>query len=52
MKRFILYDKFVYYDGCVNMLYFNMFGDFLVFGSDDLEIVIWDWVKGKKKIVY
>jgi len=29
-----------------------MSGDLLASGSDDLDIVIWDWAKGKKKIAY
>ena len=52
VKRLTLHDKLVHHDGCVNTLHFNMSGDLLASGSDDLEIVIWDWAKGKKKIAY
>ena len=36
----------------MNTLHFNMSGDLLASGSDDPDIVIWDWAKGKKKIAY
>lgn len=52
VKRLMLHDKLVHHDGCVNTLHFNMSGDLLASGSDDLDIVIWDWAKGKKKIAY
>lgn len=52
VKRLTLHDKLVHHDGCVNTLHFNMSGDLLASGSDDLDIVIWDWAKGKKKIAY
>ena len=29
-----------------------MSGDLLASGSDDPDIVIWDWAKGEKKIAY
>lgn len=52
VKRLMLHDKLVHHDGCVNTLHFNMSGDLLASGSDDLDIVIWDWAKGKKKLAY
>ena len=36
----------------MNTLHFNMSGDLLASGSDDLDIVIWDWFKGDRKIAY
>lgn len=52
VKRLKLQEKLVHHDGCVNTLHFNMSGDLLASGSDDLDIVIWDWAKGKKKVAY
>lgn len=52
VKRLTLHDKLVHHDGCVNTLHFNMSGELLASGSDDLDIVIWDWAKGKKKLAY
>ena len=36
------------HQGCVNSLHFNPSGSLLASGSDDLDIIIWDW-KGKKR---
>ncbi|KAM3919264.1 DDB1- and CUL4-associated factor 8 isoform 1-T2 [Leptodactylus fuscus] len=33
--------------GCVNTLHFNQRGTWLASGSDDLKVVVWDWVKRK-----
>ncbi|KAG8537713.1 hypothetical protein GDO81_024036, partial [Engystomops pustulosus] len=33
--------------GCVNTLHFNQRGTWLASGSDDLKVVVWDWVKKK-----
>ena len=52
VKRLSLHNKLEHHEGCVNTLHFNMSGDLLASGSDDLDIVIWDWAKGKKKIAY
>lgn len=38
--------------GCVNTLNFNSSGDLLVSGSDDLDVVVWNWGKGKEVIRY
>ncbi|EHB09936.1 WD repeat-containing protein 42A [Heterocephalus glaber] len=31
--------------GCVNTLHFNQCGTWLASGSDDLKVVVWDWVQ-------
>ncbi|NXT75089.1 DCAF8 factor, partial [Zapornia atra] len=31
--------------GCVNTLHFNQRGTWLASGSDDLKVVVWDWVR-------
>ncbi|XP_076763520.1 DDB1- and CUL4-associated factor 8 isoform X2 [Xylocopa sonorina] len=36
------------HEGCVNALNFNKNGNLLASGSDDLNVVIWDWAIGKK----
>ncbi|KAM5129447.1 DDB1- and CUL4-associated factor 8 [Mantella aurantiaca] len=33
--------------GCVNTLHFNQRGTWLASGSDDLKVVVWDWVRKK-----
>ncbi|XP_068109647.1 DDB1- and CUL4-associated factor 8 [Hyperolius riggenbachi] len=33
--------------GCVNTLHFNQRGTWLASGSDDLKVVVWDWVRRK-----
>ena len=52
VKRLTLHENLEHHDGCVNTLHFNMSGELLASGSDDLDIVIWDWAKGKKKLAY
>ena len=52
VKRLDLHEKLDHHDGCVNTLNFNMSGDLLASGSDDLDIVVWDWAKAKKKLAY
>ncbi|XP_070551794.1 DDB1- and CUL4-associated factor 8-like [Ptychodera flava] len=41
-----------YHQGCVNTLHFNQCGNLLATGSDDLEIVLWDWARNKPNLVY
>ncbi|KAK2566684.1 DDB1- and CUL4-associated factor 8 [Acropora cervicornis] len=52
VKRLSLHHKLEHHQRCVNTLHFNMSGDLLASGSDDLDIVIWDWFKGDRKIAY
>ncbi|XP_020800024.1 DDB1- and CUL4-associated factor 8 isoform X2 [Drosophila serrata] len=37
------------HSGCVNCLNFNRFGDLLCSGSDDLNIIVWDWAKNEPR---
>ncbi|XP_016972731.1 DDB1- and CUL4-associated factor 8 [Drosophila rhopaloa] len=37
------------HDGCVNCLNFNRAGDLVCSGSDDLNIVVWDWANEKPR---
>jgi len=41
-------DRRLFSPGCVNALHFNSEGDLLASGSDDLDIVVWDWAKCKQ----
>ena len=52
VKRLSLHNNLEHHQNCVNTLHFNMSGDLLASGSDDRDIVIWDWFKGDRKIAY
>ncbi len=52
VQKFKLERKLEYHTGCVNTLNFNETGDVLASGSDDLNVVLWDWARGKKKFHY
>ncbi|XP_074652203.1 DDB1- and CUL4-associated factor 8-like [Tubulanus polymorphus] len=52
IQRLKLQTKLNKHDGCVNALHFNDKGNLLASGSDDLNIVIWDWAYSKPAIVY
>ncbi|XP_023216103.1 DDB1- and CUL4-associated factor 8-like [Centruroides sculpturatus] len=47
-----LFTKLACHEGCVNALHFNNTGNRLVSGSDDLNIVIWDWAKSTSVLSY
>eukprot|EP00249_Psilotum_nudum_P011927 c23470_g1_i1 orf=149-1600(+) len=49
IQRLQLYSNLDGHDGCVNTVHFNPSGELLVSGSDDLEIIIWDWAARLKK---
>lgn len=50
--RMTQYGKLRGHDGCVNTVSFNPAGDLLVSGSDDTNIIIWNWLAKTKKLVY
>ncbi|XP_076239277.1 DDB1- and CUL4-associated factor 8 isoform X2 [Calliopsis andreniformis] len=52
VERFELMYKLKEHNGCVNALNFNQKGNLLASGSDDLDVVIWDWAIRKKLHVY
>lgn len=52
VSRLKQHKTLTYHNGCVNTLHFNTSGDLLASGSDDLDIVIWDWAKSKKVVNY
>lgn len=47
VQRLKLHCKLEGHDGCVNALNFNRTGDKIASGSDDLQIIIWDWQRQK-----
>uniref|UniRef100_A0A0A8ZV10 Uncharacterized protein n=1 Tax=Arundo donax TaxID=35708 RepID=A0A0A8ZV10_ARUDO len=47
--RMTQYGKLRGHDGCVNTVSFNPSGDILVSSSDDMNIILWDWLAKTKK---
>ncbi|XP_010215546.1 PREDICTED: DDB1- and CUL4-associated factor 8 [Tinamus guttatus] len=45
VQRFRLQHSLEGHTGCVNTLHFNQRGTWLASGSDDLKVVVWDWVR-------
>lgn len=52
MKRIDLYGTLDGHDGCVNTVHFNPTGDILVSGSDDRQIIFWNWIAKTKILSY
>ncbi|XP_041470689.1 DDB1- and CUL4-associated factor 8-like [Lytechinus variegatus] len=52
VERLDKYCELKHHEGCVNTLHFNPGGDLLASGSDDLEIVLWDWAQQKPKLIF
>ena len=50
VKRMEFGYKLEGHKGCVNALHFNSAGDFLASGSDDRDIIIWEWENKKKAL--
>ena len=46
VKRFDIENRLKAHNGCVNCINFSHSGHLLASGSDDLQIVLWDWAKG------
>ncbi|XP_005080123.1 DDB1- and CUL4-associated factor 8 [Mesocricetus auratus] len=47
VQRFLLQRVFEGHDGCVNTVHFNERGTLLASGSDDLKVIVWDWLHQK-----
>lgn len=47
VQRLTLQHRMEGHDGCVNALHFNKSGTLIASGSDDLNIIIWDWARNK-----
>ena len=52
VSRLHMVNKLTGHEGCVNSLNFNRTGTMIASGSDDLSIILWDWVRGKKRLQY
>lgn len=52
VQRFELQYKMDHHEGCVNALHFNRIGTLLASGSDDLNIVIWNWIQNRPALIY
>lgn len=52
VERLELMYKMKQHEGCVNALNFNTAGTKLASGSDDLDIVIWDWTVAEPILKY
>ncbi|KAL6649722.1 hypothetical protein ACP70R_013946 [Stipagrostis hirtigluma subsp. patula] len=52
VMRMVRYGELRGHVGCVNTVSFNPAGDLLVSGSDDTNIILWDWFAKTKKLVY
>lgn len=51
-RRLGLYGTLNGHQGCVNTISFNSTGELLVSGSDDRQILLWDWAAEKLKLSY
>lgn len=52
IQRLRLENKLEGHDGCVNTVTFNGTGELLFSGSDDRQIIVWDWEAKQKKLAY
>lgn len=52
IKCLDLYGKLKGHQGCVNTIAFNSIGDTIVSGSDDRQIMLWDWAAKKLNFSY
>ncbi|CAH9107388.1 unnamed protein product [Cuscuta epithymum] len=52
VKQLDLYGKLKGHQGCVNTISFNSLGDTLVSGSDDKQVILWDWATKTSKLSY
>ncbi|CAL1372883.1 unnamed protein product [Linum trigynum] len=50
--RLELYKKLNKHSGCVNTVSFNAYGNILVSGSDDRQVILWDWETGNIKLAF
>lgn len=51
VERMMSLHKLEGHGGCVNCLNFNKAGNLLVTGSDDLDVIVWNWAKKQPIIV-
>ena len=51
VRRFKVDKQLHGHEGCVNCINFSFDGRLLASGSDDLHIILWDWMKGDSTII-
>lgn len=52
VQQLDLYAKLIGHEGCVNTVEFNSTGEILVSGSDDKQVIFWDWASKSKTLSY
>ncbi|XP_047620117.1 DDB1- and CUL4-associated factor 8-like [Phacochoerus africanus] len=52
VQRFQLQYGLEGHNGCVNTLHFNQRGTWLATSSDDLKVILWDWVRQQPVLVF
>ncbi|KAJ8768733.1 hypothetical protein K2173_023637 [Erythroxylum novogranatense] len=52
VEKLNLYGKLLGHDSCVNAIEFNSAGNLLVSGSDDMQVMVWDWGTKTKRVSY
>ncbi|KAJ9178184.1 hypothetical protein P3X46_010089 [Hevea brasiliensis] len=52
VKQIDLYGELIGHEGCVNAVEFNSTGDLLVSGSDDTQVMFWDWATKSRKLSF
>lgn len=52
IRHLELYAKLEAHEGCVNTVQFNPTGNILVSGSDDKEVIFWDWAAKTKVFAF
>ncbi|XP_047160574.1 protein ALTERED SEED GERMINATION 2 [Vigna umbellata] len=52
VKSLNLYGKLDGHEGCVNAVEFNSTGDLLVSGSDDRQVMLWNWASNARLLAY
>lgn len=52
MRRLGLDKKLDKHKGCVNSVSFNADGDLLLSGSDDKQVILWDWETASVKLSF
>jgi len=52
VKSLNLYGRLDGHEGCVNAVEFNSSGDLLVSGSDDRQVMLWNWASKARLLAY
>ncbi|XP_077611292.1 DDB1- and CUL4-associated factor 8-like [Crocuta crocuta] len=52
VERLHLFSQLAGHHGCVNTVHFNQRGTWLASSSDDLRVIVWDWVRKQPVLVF